>query len=72
MKVCPVQKFGLDAVLAEYRASGRILGKGTDELEGYDWPVDGRHYPPGQRPRIAEELVAPPALTFDPARLAPP
>jgi epoxyqueuosine reductase len=72
MKVCPVQKFGLDAVLAEYGASGQILGKDTDDLEGYDWPVDGRHYPPRQRPRIADELVAPPQLTFDPARLAPP
>jgi len=72
MKVCPVQRFGLDAVLTEYRATGRILGKGTDELEGYDWPVDGKHYRPGERPRIGEELLAPPNLTFDPRRLAPP
>jgi hypothetical protein len=72
MKVCPVQKFGLDAVLTEYQASGQILGKDTDELEGYDWPVDGKHYPPGARPRIAETLIAPAELRFDPARLAPP
>jgi len=72
MKVCPVQKFGLAAVLTEYQASGQILGKDTDELEGYDWPVDGKHYPPGRRPRIAETLIAPAELTFDPTRLAPP
>lgn len=71
MKVCPVQKYGLDAVLAEYKTTGRILGKDTDELEGYDWPVDGRHYAPGERPRIPPELVAPPELIFDATRLAP-
>jgi epoxyqueuosine reductase len=72
MKVCPVQRFGLDVVLTEFRASGRILGKDTDELEGYDWPVDGRHYRPGERPRIGDELLAPAGLAFDPRRLAPP
>jgi len=72
MKVCPVQKYGLTAVLAEYEDTGRILGKDTDDLEGYDWPVDGRHYGPGQRPRLAQELTAPPGLIFDPGRLAPP
>ena len=72
MKVCPVQRYGLRAVLDEFTITGRIIGRDTDELEGYDWPLDGRHYPPGQRPRIAEELLAPPGLTFDPARLAPP
>jgi epoxyqueuosine reductase len=72
MKVCPVQKYGLDAVLTEYQASGRILGKDTDELEGFDWPVDGRHYGPGQRPRISDELAAPPGMHFDPGRFAPP
>jgi epoxyqueuosine reductase len=70
MKVCPVQRYGLDAVVAEYRRTGAIRGKGADELEGYDWPVDGRHYGPGERPRIPAEtyLVAP---DFDPAREIP-
>jgi epoxyqueuosine reductase len=72
MKVCPVQKYGLDAVLTEFTATGHILGKDTDDLEGYDWPIDGRHYGPGRRPRIGDELAAPPQMNFDPARVAPP
>jgi hypothetical protein len=48
MKVCPVQRYGLPAVLDEYRATGRVLGKDIDGLEGFDWPLDGRHYGPGQ------------------------
>jgi ferredoxin len=52
MKVCPVQRYGLSAVLEEYRQSGRVLGKDTDELEGYRWPLDGRHYGPGTRPAL--------------------
>jgi hypothetical protein len=52
MKVCPVQRYGLAAVLGEYKQSGRILGKDSDELEGYDWPLDGRHYGPGARPSL--------------------
>jgi epoxyqueuosine reductase len=71
MKVCPVQRYGLDAVLSEYEATSRILGTGTDELEGYDWPVDGRHYGPGERPRISRELLSPQAMRFDAARVTP-
>jgi len=56
MKVCPIQRYGLRAVLEEFEGSGRILGKGTDELEGYDWPLDGRHYAPGQKPRLQREF----------------
>ena len=52
MKVCPVQRYGLAAVLDEYKQSGRILGKDSDELEGYGWPLDGRHYGPGARPAL--------------------
>jgi epoxyqueuosine reductase len=53
MKVCPIQKFGLPAVLNHYKETGEILGKGTDELEGYNWPGDGKHYGPGTKPRSA-------------------
>lgn len=42
---------GLPAVLEEYQRSGRILGKDTDDLEGFDWLLDGRHYGPGERGR---------------------
>jgi ferredoxin len=71
MKTCPVQKFGLEPVLEEYQRSGRILGKDSDDLEGYDWPIDGRHYGPGQRPKIADDLVAPPELVFDATKVVP-
>jgi epoxyqueuosine reductase len=71
MKVCPVQRFGLTAVVTEYTASGRILGKDTDDLEGYDWPLDGRHYGPGVSPRLPRELMQPPGFEFDPSKAAP-
>ena len=56
MKVCPVQRYGLTRVLDHYEASGEILGAGTDELEGYDWPLDGLHYGPGERPALAPDF----------------
>lgn len=69
MKVCPVQRYGLAAVLDEWRASGRILGKDTDELEGYRF--HGEFYPAGVRPRLADEFLMPPGLVFDPGRTEP-
>lgn len=71
MKTCPVQRFGLKAVLDEYRRSGKILGKGTDDLEGYDWPLDGKHYGPKQTPRIPAHIIKPAGFTFDPDRTVP-
>lgn len=68
MKVCPVQKFGLEPVLEEFESTGRILGKGTDELEGYDWPIDGQHYGPDETPRVSIELMNPPGFVYDPER----
>jgi epoxyqueuosine reductase len=72
MKVCPVQAYGLPAVLEEYQRSGEILGTHTDALEGYDWPLDGKHYPPGETPRVPDEVVRPPGYEFDPNRRTPP
>lgn len=57
MKVCPVQKFGLEDVSNHFEETGEILGKGTDELEAYTWPMDGQLYGPGEKPRNANELV---------------
>jgi epoxyqueuosine reductase len=70
MKVCPVQRFGVTAVVDEYKRTGRIIGKGSDDLEGYDWPVDGQHYGVGARPRIEPEVfqIMP---DFDPSRTVP-
>jgi ferredoxin len=62
MKVCPVQRYGLRAVFEEYERSGEILGKGTDELEGFDWPPDGQRYGPGEKPRMTDELMFPPGF----------
>ncbi len=72
MKVCPVQRFGLPRVLEHYSNTGQILGKDTDGLEGYDWPIDGQHYGPGVTPRVAETVVRPPGFDFDPTRTEPP
>ncbi len=71
MKVCPVQRYGLDAILAHREATGEILGLGSDELEGYDWPLDDRHYGPGETPRVGEEVISNPDLTFDMKRSGP-
>lgn len=70
MKVCPVQRYGLDAVTDHFSKTGRILGKGTDELEGYVWPLDGRYYGPGEKPKITAELINPPGWHFDRSRTA--
>jgi epoxyqueuosine reductase len=74
MKVCPVQRYGLPDVIAEYRRSGHILGKDTDELEGYTWPIDGIHYGPGDKPKhaVTEPFLQPRGLVFDPERRQPP
>jgi ferredoxin len=66
MKVCPVQRYGLPAVLEEFTRSGRILGKGTDELEGYVWPMDGKRYGPNERPKeaVSDDVLYPIDFSF--------
>jgi epoxyqueuosine reductase len=58
MKVCPVQKHGLQMVMEEFERTGRIIGKDTDELEGFDW-IDGAHYGPGERPKLSRAFTKP-------------
>lgn len=67
-KVCPVQRYGLATVLKERESSGRILGKETDELEGYDWPVDGSRHGPDSKPRhaVSVRFLKPPGLRLEP------
>lgn len=72
MKVCPALRYGLTAVLDEYQRSGRIPGKDTDDLEGFDWPLDGRHYGPDEKPHIPNPVVRPVGFDFDPLRTEPP
>jgi ferredoxin len=71
MKVCPVQRYGLDAILDHREKTGEILGLGSDELEGYDWPLDGLHYGPGETPKVGEDILRNPELTFDITRKQP-
>lgn len=56
MKVCPVQRYGLAAVYEEFEKSGRILGKDTEELEGFTFPVDGQFYGPGEMPKLSSDF----------------
>lgn len=54
LRTCPIQKFGLSAVLDHYRDTGQILGKGTEALEGYDLGDKG-HFGPGELPTFSDE-----------------
>jgi len=49
MKVCPIQKYGMEPVMEHYVATGEILGKGTDSLEGYTLHDKG-YFASGQLP----------------------
>jgi epoxyqueuosine reductase len=64
MKVCPIQRYGLHRVTRTYLETGEILGKGTDELESFRWPLDGRTYGVGAKPRINATLISPPGWAF--------
>jgi len=66
-----VQAYGMTEVLDHYARTGAIKGLHTDDLEGYDWPLDGRHYGPGEKPRVPADVVTPPGYAFDPARTLP-
>ena len=54
IKVCPVQRYGLKSVLDHYNDTGKIMGKGTDELEAYTLPDKG-YFPSGQMPTFTTE-----------------
>ena len=55
MKVCPVQKYGMKAVMEHYVETGQVLGKGTHELEGYKLDDKG-YFGPGELPRFEAEF----------------
>ena len=67
MKVCPVQRYGLQRVIDHYVETGKILGKGTDELEAYDW-IDGTRYAAGVRPKLDKSFFMPPGWHFEPEK----
>ena len=51
MKVCPIQRYGMKPVMEHYVETGRVLGKGTDNLEGYTIGDKG-YFGPGELPRF--------------------
>ena len=55
MKVCPIQKYGMPAVMEHYVETGEVLGKGTDNLEGYTLQDKG-YFGPGQLPIFNREF----------------
>ena len=56
MKVCPVQKYGMKPVMEHYVATdGEILGKGTDNLEGYELRDKG-YFGPGKLPKFDRDF----------------
>ncbi|MCH7740077.1 MAG: hypothetical protein IIC93_08025, partial [Chloroflexi bacterium] len=55
MKVCPIQRFGMKPVMEHYVETGEILGKGTDNLEGYEIRGKG-YFGPGKLPSFDREL----------------
>ena len=49
MIVCPIQRYGMKPVMEHYVETGEVLGKGTENLEGY--PLKGKgHFGPGELP----------------------
>ncbi|MDX6627397.1 MAG: hypothetical protein QOE56_2386 [Solirubrobacterales bacterium] len=72
MVTCPVQRYGLKAVQEHLSETGEVLGKGSQELEGYPWPLDGNFYGPGEKPPMNHELISPPGFYMDPGRTEPP
>ena len=59
MKVCPIQKYGMKPVMEHYVETGEVLGKGTDNLEGYTLPDKG-YFRPGRLPQFRPAFFAMP------------
>ena len=55
MKVCPIQRYGMKPVMEHYVATGEVLGKGTELLEGYELRDKG-HFGPGELPHFDREF----------------
>ena len=51
MKVCPIQRYGMPEVMKHYIETGNVLGKGTDNLEGYELPDKG-YFRVGRLPKF--------------------
>ena len=55
MKVCPIQRYGMKPVMEHYVATGEVLGKGTDNLEGYTMRDRG-YFGPGKLPHFSRKF----------------
>jgi len=55
MKTCPVQRYGVPAVMEHYAATGQVLGKGTHLLEGYSLR-EMKYYGPGELPSFDSQF----------------
>ncbi len=59
MKVCPVQRYGMNAVIGHYVETGQVLGKGTHMLEGYSMQGQG-YFGPGELPHFSNDFFQAP------------
>jgi len=57
MKVCPVQKYGMQTVMQHYAETGQVLGKGTHDLEGYELEGKG-YFGPGELPVFERDFFS--------------
>ena len=55
MKTCPIQRYGVSAVMEHYGDTGQVLGKGTHLLEGYSLR-EMKYYGPGELPSFDSEF----------------
>lgn len=61
MKVCPVQRYGYREVMDHFRETGQVLGKGSDELEGYLLSDKG-YFPAGRLPTFSQDELSTPGI----------
>jgi Pyruvate/2-oxoacid:ferredoxin oxidoreductase delta subunit len=55
MKVCPIQRYGMKPVMEHYVETGEVLGKGTDNLEGFSLRDKG-YFGPGELPQFTGDF----------------
>lgn len=64
MKVCPIQRYGMKPVMEHYVETGEVLGKRTDNLEGFTLRDKG-YFGPGELPSFDRKLFDFPHGTKD-------
>lgn len=70
MTTCPAQRYGTEAMIDHWKKTGTILGKDTEELEGYTW-ADGKYYGLRQRPVHDDVFMAMPSFPRERASISP-